>query len=35
MLAFVRLLARRAAEQDYARLIETHGKAQKPIEEKD
>lgn len=33
--AFVRMLARRAAEQDYARLLETHGKAHDPLSGKD
>jgi hypothetical protein len=30
LVALVRLLARRAAERDYARLLESLGKAQKP-----
>jgi hypothetical protein len=29
------MLARRAAERDYARLLETHGKAQKPSDRKE
>ena len=32
VLAFVRLLARHAAEQDYAKLLESHGKAQDTLE---
>ena len=28
LLAFVRMLARRAAERDYARHLKSHGKAQ-------
>lgn len=35
MLAFVRMLARQAAEKDYARLLKTHGKAQEPITRED
>jgi hypothetical protein len=35
ILALVRMLARRAAERDYARLLETHGKAQKPSDRKE
>jgi len=35
MLAFVRMLARQAAEKDYARLRKTHGKAQEPITKED
>lgn len=35
MLAFVRMLARQAADRDYARLLETHGKAREPITRKD
>lgn len=31
LLAFVRMLGRRAAEQDYARLLETHGRASNPL----
>jgi hypothetical protein len=30
VLAFVRMLARRAAERDYARHLESHGKASQP-----
>lgn len=33
--AFVRLLARQAAEHDYARLLETLGKAPKPFSGKE
>lgn len=35
MLAFVRMLARHAADKDYARLLETGGKARKPITRKE
>lgn len=35
MLAFVRMLARQAADKDYARLLETNGKAREPITRKD
>jgi hypothetical protein len=35
IIALVRMLARRAAERDYARLLETHGKAQKPLDGKE
>lgn len=35
LLAFVRMLGRRAAEQDYARLLETLGRAPHPTVRKE
>lgn len=35
MLAFVRMLARQAAEKDYARLLKTQRKAHEPIAKED
>jgi len=31
LVAFVRMLGRRAAEQDYARLLKTHGRGPEPL----
>lgn len=35
LVAFVRMLGRRAAEKDYARLLETYGKGPQPQMRKD